>query len=61
MHYHEVTERETAEDVVTAVESLVGEPEPAAEPDRRPLVVLDNVDACPEGRRPCPACWTSWT
>ena len=49
VRYHEVTERETAADVVTAVETLVGEPEPDAPPDRRPLVVLDNVDACPDG------------
>ena len=49
VHFHLVTERETADDVVAAVESLVGELDPDVEPDQRPLVVLDNVDACPEG------------
>lgn len=49
VHFHLVTERESADDVVAAVESLVGELDPDVEPDQRPLVVLDNVDACPEG------------
>jgi len=45
VHFHEVTDRETAADVVAAVEAMVGEP--VAE--QRPLVVLDNVDACADG------------
>jgi predicted ATPase/DNA-binding SARP family transcriptional activator len=49
VHFHLVTERETADDVVAAVEALVGELDPDVESDQRPLVVLDNVDACPEG------------
>ena len=49
VHFHLVAERETADDVVAAVESLVGELDPDIEPVQRPLVVLDNVDACPEG------------
>ena len=45
VHFHEVSDRETGDDVVAAVEAMVGEPDP----DQRPLVVLDNVDACADG------------
>ena len=49
VHFHLVTERETADDVVAAVEAIVGELDPDAARDEWPLVVLDNVDACPDG------------
>ena len=49
VHFHEVTERETADDVVAAVEAMVGEPDPGPAAEDRPLVVLDNVDACADG------------
>ena len=45
----EVTEADTAEDVVAAVTSVVGEPDPGALPGQFPLVVLDNVDGSAEG------------
>jgi predicted ATPase/DNA-binding SARP family transcriptional activator len=45
VHFHEVTDRDTAADVVAAVEAMVGEPDA----EERPLVVLDNVDACADG------------
>jgi predicted ATPase/DNA-binding SARP family transcriptional activator len=45
VHFHEVTDRETGGDVVAAVETMVGE----SDADQRPLVVLDNVDACTDG------------
>ena len=49
VYFYQVTERETADGVVAAVEAMVGEPDPDAPAGRRPLVVLDNVDACPDG------------
>ena len=45
----EVTPADTAEDVVAAVTSVVGEPDPGAGPGEFPLVVLDNVDGSAEG------------
>ena len=47
VHFHEVTDRDTADDVVAAVEAMVGDPD--AEHSGRPVVVLDNVDACADG------------
>jgi predicted ATPase/DNA-binding SARP family transcriptional activator len=49
VHYHEVTERETVDDVVTAVTAIVGEAHVDGLAEERALVVLDNVDACPDG------------
>ncbi len=52
VYFHEVTERETADGLVATVVGLVGEPDPdeTDEPvDGPPLVVLDNVEACPDG------------
>ena len=49
VHYHEVTERETADDVVAAVEAIVGEAHADGPAEERAVVVLDNVDACPDG------------
>jgi predicted ATPase/DNA-binding SARP family transcriptional activator len=46
----EVTEADTAEDVVAAVTAVVGDPDAEVGPgDRGPLVVLDNVDVSAEG------------
>jgi predicted ATPase/DNA-binding SARP family transcriptional activator len=49
VHYHEVSDGESVEDLVAAVEAAVGEPDEEATAQERPLVVLDNVDACPDG------------
>ncbi len=49
VHFHEVTDRETGDDVYAAVEAMVGDSEPEVSPDERPLVVLDNVDASADG------------
>ena len=45
----EVTEGDSAEDVVAAVSSVVGEAEADATSGRGPLVVLDNVDVSAQG------------
>ncbi len=45
----EVTEGDSAEDVVAAVSSVVGEAEAGAASGRGPLVVLDNVDVSVQG------------
>ena len=52
VYFHEVTERETADDVVAAVDGMVARARRRDRGRRRtgPLVVLDNVDACPDGR-----------
>ena len=49
VHFHEVTDRETGDDVYAAVEAMVGDSEPEVPPEERPLVVLDNVDASADG------------
>jgi DNA-binding SARP family transcriptional activator len=45
----EVTEGDSAEDVVAAVSSVVGEADAEAGSGRGPLVVLDNVDVSAQG------------
>jgi len=47
--FREVTERESADELVAAVAALATEPDPDHPEGAGPLVVLDNVDASPEG------------